>query len=58
MVLFSGQVVNFVFYDNDSDVDQWEVIYGVKGYNSVSWYIVYVGGIDKKFCLKDICIEC
>lgn len=53
MVLLSGQVVNLAPYDNDSDVDQWEVTYGAKGYNSVSRHIVYVGGTDKKLRPKD-----
>jgi hypothetical protein len=53
MILLSGEVINLAPYDDDSDVDQWEVTYGAKGYNSISRHVVYVGGTDKRLRPKD-----
>lgn len=47
MVLPNGSVHNLVPYDNDDEVETWEITNGVKGINSVARHIVYVGGRSK-----------
>lgn len=47
MVHISGEVENLVPYDEDGEVESWEVTNGATGMNSTSRHIVYVGGMDK-----------
>jgi N-acetylmuramoyl-L-alanine amidase len=44
IVLLDGSLENLVPWDLDPEVDPWEVTNGVKGINSISRHIVYVGG--------------
>ncbi|MBV6653230.1 MAG: N-acetylmuramoyl-L-alanine amidase [Mameliella sp.] len=53
MVLLSGEVVNLAPYNDDKFVDQWEVTYGARGFNSVSRHVVYVGGTNSRLRPKD-----
>lgn len=46
MIHLDGRIVRLVGNNEDARVDPWEVTNGVKGYNSVSRHIVYVGGVD------------
>lgn len=53
MILLDGKIENLVPYDEDDEVDSWEITNGVAGYNSVSTHIVYVGGTDRTGKPKD-----
>lgn len=46
MILLDGSIVNLVPYDDDQEVDPWEVTNGVAGINRKSRHVVYVGGLD------------
>jgi hypothetical protein len=46
MIHLDGTLENLVPYNNDDIVDAWEITNGVKGYNSISRHVVYVGGVD------------
>ena len=43
----NGGVERLVNNNEDACVDPWEVTNGVKGYNSVSRHVVYVGGVAR-----------
>lgn len=45
MIHLDGKVERLVDNNEDGKVDPWEITNGVKGYNSVSRHIVYVGGV-------------
>lgn len=47
MVHLDGSVERLVDNNEDDNVDSWEITNGVKGYNSTSRHIVYVGGLTK-----------
>lgn len=47
MILLNGTVVSLVPYDNDDEVEPWEITNGVAGINAMSRHIVYVGGTEK-----------
>jgi len=53
MILLGGTVLNLVKYDDDDEVDPWEITNGVAGINGKSRHIVYVGGTDAKGKAKD-----
>lgn len=53
MIHLDGQIEILVPYNEDDNVDRWEVTNGVAGINSVSRHIVYVGGTDKNQKAKD-----
>lgn len=44
MIHLDGRIENLVPYDNDDEVDLWEITNGATGFNSRSRHIVYVGG--------------
>lgn len=48
MIMLDGKLVNLVPYNEDDNVDKWEITNGVAGINSKSRHVVYVGGTDKK----------
>lgn len=58
MILLDGKIENLVPYDEDDEVDSWEITNGVAGYNSVSTHIVYVGGTDRQGKPKDTRTSC
>lgn len=53
MIHLDGTVERLVGNNEDAEVDAWEVTNGVKGYNSVSRHVVYVGGTDSDGNPKD-----
>ena len=53
MIHLNGKVERLVKNNEDARVDSWEITNGVKGYNSVSRHVVYVGGCDKRLKPKD-----
>lgn len=53
LILTSGQVSTFVTNDGDGMVDAKEVTNGVRGFNSISRHICYVGGLDQQGRAKD-----
>lgn len=46
MIHLDGKIENLIPYNEDDDVEAWEITNGVKGINSISRHIVYVGGVD------------
>jgi hypothetical protein len=53
MFHLEGNVENLTPYDEDDDVEAWEITNGAVGMNSISRHVVYVGGIDKTGKPKD-----
>lgn len=53
MFHLDGRKERLVNNNEDANVDPWEITNGVKGYNSISRHIVYVGGNDKTGKAKD-----
>lgn len=47
MVYLDGSLVNIIPFDQDDQVDPWEVTNGAKGLNGIARHIVYVGGCDQ-----------
>jgi N-acetylmuramoyl-L-alanine amidase len=47
IIRLDGKIVNLLPYNEDMKVDPWEVTNGVKGINSVSRHICYIGGTDR-----------
>lgn len=46
MILLNGDLVNLVPYDENDDVERWEITNGVAGINGRARHVVYVGGMD------------
>lgn len=53
MIHLDGRLENLVPFDQDDEVDKWEITNGAYGVNSVSRHVVYVGGRGKNGKLKD-----
>jgi len=53
MIHLDGRVEILTPFDEDDDVEKWEVTNGAAGINSISRHIVYVGGTDKNGRAKD-----
>lgn len=53
MIDLDGKIITLVPYNDDGNVDPWEITNGAAGINSQSRHIVYVGGCDKKMNAKD-----
>jgi N-acetylmuramoyl-L-alanine amidase len=47
MIHLDGSVERLVKNNEDANVDEWEITNGVKGYNSISRHVVYVGGVAR-----------
>lgn len=47
MIHLDGAIERLVENNEDTQVDPWEITNGVKGYNSISRHVVYVGGVAK-----------
>ena len=45
-VAIDGKLINLMPYDEDDEVETWEITNGVAGMNSVCRHIVYAGGLD------------
>lgn len=53
MIHLDGWVENLVPYDDDDNVDAWEITNGASNINAETHHVVYVGGADKKLNAKD-----
>lgn len=53
LILLDGTTHSFINEDDDEFVDNWEITNGVKGINSESRHICYVGGLDNNLNAKD-----
>lgn len=53
MIMLSGAIIRLVNYNDDDNVDPWEITNGASGINSKTRHIVYVGGTDKSGNPKD-----
>jgi hypothetical protein len=53
MIHLNGWVENLVPYNDDDNVDPWEITNGASEINAVTHHVVYVGGADKKLKAKD-----
>lgn len=53
MIMLGGTLVGLVKYNEDENVDAWEITNGAKGINSIARHVVYVGGCDKNMKPKD-----
>jgi len=47
MLDLEGKLLNLSPYDEDDEVEHWEITNGVRGRNSISRHIVYIGGMTK-----------
>jgi N-acetylmuramoyl-L-alanine amidase len=47
MIHLDGTIENLIPYNEDDNVDPWELTNGVSGENSISRHIVYVGGMTQ-----------
>ena len=47
IIHLNGQIVRLADNNEDYNVDPWEITNGVKGYNTVSRHVAYVGGCWK-----------
>ena len=47
LILLDGTRHQFVKHDNDLEIDAFEITNGVKGINSISRHMCYVGGLSK-----------
>ncbi len=48
MFTLKGSLVNITPYDEDDDIEGFEITNGATGTNSFSRHVVYAGGMDKK----------
>jgi N-acetylmuramoyl-L-alanine amidase len=53
MIHLDGTVENLVPYNENDNVDKWEITNGAAGINSISRHVVYVGGSDAGLNAKD-----
>lgn len=53
LIKLDGTIENLTPFDQDDDVDGFEVTNGAKGINGISRHIVYAGGCDKDMNAKD-----
>ena len=47
LILLDGSLQNLTPFDQDDEVDGFEITNGVRGINSISRHICYIGGMDK-----------
>lgn len=55
MIHLDGRVERLIRNNEDEVVDPWEQTNGASGYNSVSRYVVYVGGASRTGKPQDTC---
>jgi hypothetical protein len=53
IIHLDGRIENLVEFDNDPEVDLWEVTNGAAGFNGIARHIVYAGGTTKKGAAVD-----
>lgn len=46
MIHLNGELENLIPFDQDDNVDRWEIANGARGYNGISKHLVYVGGLE------------
>jgi N-acetylmuramoyl-L-alanine amidase len=49
LILLDGSRHSFVKHDNDEQIDDFEITYGVAGINAISRHLCYVGGMDSSY---------
>lgn len=47
LIQLDGNLVNLTPFDQDDEVDGFEITNGVRGKNSISRHVVYAGGVDE-----------
>lgn len=47
LILLDGTIANLAPYDDDDQVDPWEVTNGVRGINDRARHVCYIGGLDR-----------
>ena len=53
MIYLDGSLHNLLPFDQDDEVDSWEISNGARGINGVSRHYAYVGGLDRLGNNKD-----
>ena len=53
LIHLDGSIETLVEYNDDNNVDNWEITNGARGINSKARHIVYAGGTDKNGKPKD-----
>ncbi len=46
IIYLDGSLINIIPFNQDEQVDAWEITNGAKGINGISRHLVYVGGLD------------
>ncbi len=47
MIHLDGSLENLIEFDQDDNVDSWEISNGARGFNGISRHVVYTGGAEK-----------
>src|SRR5258708_10699588 len=47
LILLDGTLINLTPYNENDEVEPWEITNGQPGTNSIARHVVYVGGLDK-----------
>jgi N-acetylmuramoyl-L-alanine amidase len=47
MIHIDGSLENLIDYNQDDEIDNWEISNGARGYNRKAAHVVYVGGTEK-----------
>ena len=53
LIHLDGSIENLIPYDEDDQVQPWEISNGAAGFNSSSRHVVYAGGCDSNMNPKD-----
>lgn len=53
VILLDGTLQSIIPFDTNNYVDNWEIANGVRGYNSKSIHVCYIGGLDSDYKPKD-----
>lgn len=48
LIHIDGRLENLIEFDQDDNVDSWEISNGAKGYNGIARHVAYVGGASSK----------
>ncbi len=51
MIHLDGSLENLTPYDQDDDVEPWELTYGARGINGIARHLMYVGGKNRAYTL-------
>jgi N-acetylmuramoyl-L-alanine amidase len=47
LIHLDGRLENLISFNQDDQIDSWEISNGVRGFNGISRHVVYVGGTEK-----------